>query len=77
MNCPETGCSERRGCFCANGGVCFLVLVIALAVGLILGAVYAETILPAIAAIIAFIAAVAAVLIALLVYCYFCRRRRR
>jgi len=64
-------CGFRRGyCCCAVG---FLALLVLFAVGLILGAVYYETILPVLASVIAFTAAIAAVAVALVIYCL-CRR---
>ena len=78
-NCPkaaEAGCRRvrcgfRRGyCCCAVG---FLALLVLFAVGLILGAVYYEAILPVLASVIAFTAAIAAVAVALVIYCL-CRR---
>lgn len=53
---------------CLWGAVCFLVLVFALGIGLILGAVYYETVLPALSALIAFTAAIAVIIIALLIF---------
>lgn len=66
-------CQERRGYLYVYGLVGFFAVLLAFAIGLILGAVYYETILPVIAAIIAFIAALAAVGIGIWV---FTRRRR-
>lgn len=65
-------CSERRSYLYVYGLIGFFAVLLALAIGLILGAVYYETILPVIAAIIAFIAALAAVGIGIWV---FTRRR--
>ena len=53
--------------------IAFLVLLIAFAVGLVLGAVYYETILPVLATVIAFAVTLAVIVIALLIY-YWCRR---
>ena len=61
-NCPYVGCA-----------LCFLLWLIAFALGLILGAIYYEIIYPALAAIIAFAASIAAITIAILIYC---RKRR-
>ena len=47
--------------------------VLALAVGLILGAVNFETILPVVASFIAFTAAIAAIIIALIIYWFICK----
>jgi len=74
MNYQENTCvRQSKGCCrCGGGVICFLGFLLALAVGLILGAVYYETILPALAAVIAFAAAIAAVIVALLI-CRFIR----
>lgn len=68
MSCPKPCCPrpERRINRCSYIAVIFLVLLLALAIGLIIGAMNAETILPAMAALIAFSAAIAAILVALL-----------
>ena len=67
MNCNS--CRPPRRCSVyAGAAVCFLFFVLALAIGLILGAVNYETILPVIAAVIAFAAAIVAIIIALLIY---------
>ena len=66
--CCETRRTARRCCFSLDGAICFFGFLIALALGLILGAIFYETILPALAAIIAFGAALLAVVIALLVF---------
>lgn len=69
-------CSPRRKSCCSACPaiiVGFFVLLLALAVGLILGAVGYETILPVLASVIAFAAAVAAITIGLALY-YWCRR---
>jgi len=64
--------AERRSCLCSGGALCFFAFLFAFAVGLLLGAIYYETILPVIAAVIAFAAAIAAVIIALIFF--WCRR---
>ena len=69
----STCCQERRSYQYVYGLIGFFAVLLAFAIGLILGAVYYETILPVIAAIIAFIAALAAVGIGIWV---FTRRRR-
>jgi len=75
VNCHRTSPAAER---CCNTfpklAIGFLLLLVALALGLILGAVFYETILPVLASVIAFAAALAAVVIALLIY-YFWRRR--
>jgi len=68
--CPRR-CITRRSCLCIAVG--FLAVLALFALGLILGAVYYETILPVLASVIAFAAALAAVVIALALYCL-CRR---
>ena len=75
MNYQENGCARQtRSCgLCGcKGVICFLGFLLALAVGLILGAIYADTVFPALAAVIAFAAAIAAVIVALLI-CRFIR----
>ena len=69
-NYCRLGCT--RSCLCTGGALGFLVMVIAIAVSLILGATYYEFIVPATASIIAAAAALAAIIIAFLIYC---RRR--
>lgn len=66
--CCETRRTVRRGCFSLDGVICFFAFLIALALGLVLGAVLYETILPALAAIIAFGAVLLAIVIALLLF---------
>ena len=63
------GCTLRHRILSsrAGGAICFLAIVFFLAVGLILGAVYAETLLPALAALIVFAAVILAVIIALVI----------
>ena len=69
MNCQNPNrCTVRRCCQYVGAALCFLVLVLAFTVGLILGAVFYESILPALAAVIAFAAAILAIVIALLIY---------
>lgn len=69
-----SGCcrQERRSYLYVYGLIGFFAVLLAFAVGLILGAVYYETILPVVAAIIAFVAALAAVGIGIW---FFTRRR--
>ena len=68
-NQNNNGCGRRAGgsriSKCMIG---FLVVVLAFAVGLILGAVFYETFLPVLASVIAFAAAVLVVIIALLIF---------
>jgi len=63
---------ERRSCFYLAGLIGFFAVLLALAVGLILGAVFYETIFPVLASVIAFIAAIAAVALGIW---FFARRR--
>lgn len=67
----NNGVRATRGCCGFSYGVlCFLILVFAFALGLILGAVFFETLLPVLASIIAFAAAVLVIIVALLIYRY-------
>lgn len=70
-NCQNScGCcrTTRRGGFCTGTVSGFLAALLLFAVGLILGAYFAQQLLPAIAALIAFAAAIGAILIALLLF---------
>ena len=58
----------RRFCTCIDGAIALFAGLLALAIGIILGAVFAETLLPALAAIIVFAIAMLAAIIALLIY---------
>ena len=60
-------CRCRR-CACSERVIGFFVLLLAVALGLIFGAVYYEAIFSALAAIIVFAAVMAAAVIALLIY---------
>jgi len=60
-------CCCRR-CSCTERVIGFFVLLLAVALGLIFGAVYAEQILSALAAVIVFAVAMAAAVLALLIY---------
>lgn len=55
-----------------GGAICFLAIVLFLDIGLILGAVFSETLLPALAALIVFAVVILAVIIALML----CLNRR-
>jgi len=71
MSCQNNSCCTRtyqRTGGCLMYAIGFLAILLAFAVGLILGAFYYEMLLPAISAIIAFAAAIAAILIALLIF---------
>lgn len=74
MSYPNPNCcgGERRCCRVSEAVVGFFGLLLALAVGIILGAVYYETFTPILASVVAFAAAIAAILAALL----FVRSRR-
>ena len=63
----QNNCCCRR-CSCAERVIGFFVLLLAVALGLIFGAVYAEAIFSALAAVIVFAVAMAAAVIALLIY---------
>ena len=60
-------CRCRR-CSCTERVVAFFVLLLALALGLIFGAMYYETILSAMAAVVVFAAVMGVAVIALLIY---------
>lgn len=68
MNRQENGCQCRRACVCPQRVIWFFVLLFALTLGLILGAIYAEPIFAALAAVIVFAAVMLAVIIGLLIY---------
>lgn len=74
MSYPNPNCysNERRCCRVSEAIIGFFGLLLALAVGLILGAVYYETLTPILSSVAAFAAAIAAILSALL----FVRSRR-
>ena len=58
QNCQNNPCQTvRRFCTCIDGAIALFAGLLALAVGMILGAVFAETLLPALAAIIVFVIA--------------------
>ena len=64
-------CQQVRrncGCVCSVKVICFFVVALAAALGLIFGAVYAEQILTALAAVIVFAVVMAVAIIALLIY---------
>ena len=69
QNCQNNPCQTvRRFCTCIDGAIALFAGLLALAVGMILGAVFAETLLPALAAIIVFVIAMLAAIVALLIY---------
>ena len=70
MSCqnPNTCRPYRRCCNYTGAAIGFLIIVLTLAIGVIVGAVNAEAIVPVLAAVIAFAAAVLVIIIALLIY---------
>ena len=76
MNLQENGCRCRPECLCPRLALWFFVLLLAVALGLILGASFAESILSALAAVIVFAATMLAAIIGLLIYgsCRDCRQ---
>lgn len=68
MMVQENGCQCRSACFCPQRVLWFFVLLFAVALGLIVGAMNAETILNAMAAVIVFAAVMLAAIIGLLIY---------
>ena len=70
QNCNNNGCDRRRriSCLCSLKPICFLAALLTLALGLIFGAIYYETLLPILASIIIFAVAMAVAIIALLIY---------
>lgn len=68
MNLQENSCRCRPACLCPQRAVWFFVLLLAVALGLIFGAVYAEAIFAALAAVIVFAATMMAAIIGLLIY---------
>lgn len=70
MNCQNPGSCRpcRRAGTYTGAGIGFLIFVFALAIGMIIGAVNYETIVPVLSAVIAFASAILAIIIALLIY---------
>ena len=68
MNRQENNCQCRPACVCPQRAIGFFVLLFALALGLILGSIFAETITAALAAVIVFAATMLAAIIGLLIY---------
>lgn len=64
----ENSCARRRSCLCSMKVIGFFVVALAVALGLIFGAVYADQIFAALAAVIVFAAVMAVAIIALLIY---------
>lgn len=76
MNCQSCHInrSPRRCIACIETVIGFFAVLLALAIGLILGAQFYETILPAFAAVIVFAVVIAVIIIALLIYWFRCGR---
>ena len=76
MNLQENGCRCRPACLCPLRALWFFVLLLAVALGLLFGASFAESILSALAAVIVFAATMLAAIIGLLIYgsCRGCRQ---
>lgn len=76
MNCQNSNCNRSsRRCFaCSEAVLGFFAVLLALAIGLLLGALFSETILGALAALIVFIVIIVVIIIALLIYWYRCGR---
>ena len=68
MNCQNNSSQRVRICAKTAGALCFLVLLLAFSIGVIIGAVYAPTILPELSSVIAYAAALAAVIFAYIIY---------
>ena len=69
QNCQNNPCQTvRRFCTCIDGAIALFAGLLALAVGMILGAVFVQTVFPALAAIIVFVIAMLAAIVALLIY---------
>ena len=68
MNLLDNNCRVRTVCACSQRAIWFFVLLFALALGLILGAVFSAAILGALAAIIVFAAVMLAAIIGLLIF---------
>lgn len=77
MNCQNANYQNRssRRCIpCLSSVIGFLAVLLAFAIGLILGAVFFPVILSALAAVIVFAAIIAVIIIVLLIYWYRCGR---
>lgn len=76
MNCQNSNYNRtsRRCIPCLSSVIGFLAVLLAFAIGLILGALFFTVILPALAAVIVFAVVIAVIIIALLIYWYRCGR---
>ena len=75
MNCScNLNRSPRRCIACIETVLGFFAVLLALAIGIIIGVVNAETLLPVLAAIIVFAVVIAVIIIALLLYWFRCGR---
>ena len=75
MNCScNLNRSPRRGIACVETVLGFFAVLLALAIGIIVGVINAETLFPVLAAIIVFAVVIAVIIIALLLYWFRCGR---
>lgn len=74
MNCNCNPQRPRRCIPCTETIIGFFAVLLALAIGIIIGAVYYETFLPVLAAVIVFAAVIGVIIIALLLYLHRCGR---
>ena len=75
MNCNfNPNRTPRRGVACIETVIGFFAVLLALAIGVIIGAVNYETFLPVLAAVIVFAVVIAVIIIALLLYWFRCGR---
>ena len=75
MNCNcNLNRSPRRCLACVETVLGFFAVLLALAIGIIIGVVNAETLLPVLAAIIVFAVVIGVIIIALLLYWFRCGR---
>jgi len=74
MNCNCNPNRTRRCIPCAETVIGFFAVLLALAIGVIIGAVNFQTFLPVLAAVIVFAVVIAVIIIALLIYAFRCGR---
>ena len=74
MNCNCNINRPRRSFSCIETVIGFFAVLLALAIGVIIGAVNYETFLPVLAAVIVFAVVIAVIIIALLIYAFRCGR---
>ena len=76
MNCQNSNYnrSSRRCIACSETVIGFFAVLLALAIGIIVGAVNYETFLPVLAAVVVFAIVIAVIIIALLIYWLRCGR---